>query len=99
MKIKILFILLIILLTFLCCKETGSKISLQNYEQSDSNDYKLTFLFEYEGIKIFRFVDTGRYRYFSIGKGSYLNQIQSEYNSATKTTEYWNDNVFQTGGK
>lgn len=97
---RLFFIFIFILCLFISCGKynTGNPISTQNYESSDLTNYKLTFLFEFEGIKFYKFYDQRRWRYFSIGNnGQYLNQIQTEtyYDPALKIweTRNWNDGI------
>ena len=48
-------------------------------------DVKLDLLFTHDGMKVYRFVDAGRYVYFVDGRGR-MGWTTSHYDAATKTT-------------
>ena len=62
----------IFLLTFLllcgCAKDPISSNRTQN------KDFIVEFLFEYEGIRVYRFYDNGRYHWFT-SKGEIMHKI------------------------
>lgn len=56
-------------------------------------DFNVTYLFEIEGVKIYRFTDSGYARYFAIGNGTFLPQLQSSvkthhFDGAVNGTSY-----------
>lgn len=53
--------------------------------------YNIKFLFEVNGVKIYRFYDKGNSRYFATKGGSVLNQMQSQ--RVGKTTTYHDSGV------
>ena len=70
-------------------KLTKEQIRMQEYEQR-LKDYNVKFLFECNGVKVYRFCDNGRYVYFTDangmtryeyttrrGKINYTNKVQS----------------------
>ena len=72
--IKILFIALAFLLAFCCVneKEQTPMQQTQISEQDTKDKYHAEFLFEQDGVKIYRFWDNGQLRYFCTGDGSFL---------------------------
>ena len=54
-------------------------------------DYQVTFLFEKDGLRIYRFIDGGTGRYFAVGNGKMLPQIQHTSNGKSSST--WSDGV------
>jgi hypothetical protein len=85
------FIFLVLLcLFFTGCAKEGSLVDVK---QPGKDSFEVTFLFEKDGVKIYRFSDAGYYRYFSTGNGSFQPQTQSQITSTGKTTtiEHWED--------
>lgn len=39
-------------------------------QETDNSDVNVDLLFEHEGVKVYRFVDNGRYVYYSDARGS-----------------------------
>lgn len=68
---KILFLLLVVL-SLVSCAKNGKSVSTHSMD-----DYNVQFLFECDGVKIYRFGDCGRYRYFAVGNGK---MTDSTYN-------------------
>lgn len=58
---KLLFIILLIS----SCVGDGLKT-----EQTENPSYAVSFLFEKDGCRVYRFYDGGSYRYFTTAKGS-----------------------------
>jgi hypothetical protein len=58
-------------------------------------NFNVAFLFEFRGVSIFRFYDKSEWRYFSIGDGKFVPQIQSRTEQVGETSEtiYWIDGV------
>lgn len=84
MKKLTLTLLALLALTLTGCeKDPRGKISTAQQPKEDV-DYQVTFLFEVDGVKVYKFCDDGRYVYFTNANGhteySYL-----QYNPATKT--------------
>lgn len=61
---KKIFISLFVLICIGCAKE-GTYVPSENAK----DDFKIEFLFECDGVKIYRFRDKGRTRYFATGNG------------------------------
>jgi hypothetical protein len=61
---KKIFISLFVLLCVGCAKE-GTYVPSLNAK----DDFEIEFLFEQDGVKIYRFIDKGRTRYFATGNG------------------------------
>lgn len=69
-KIKDLLIILTVLLTMSCCKDSSTKTTPQEISIEKSNkDYDVVLLFEIDGIKVYKFMDNGRVVYFSNSQG------------------------------
>lgn len=52
--------------------------------QAALNKYRVTFLFEVDGVKVYRFKDMGYYRYFATGDGKVISAQTSILDVATK---------------
>ena len=63
---------LIVMLCLLSCKKQETDPSVVNYKvKFYKEDYKVKFLFEKDGVKVYRFMDRHNYHYFtSKGKTS-----------------------------
>lgn len=70
---RVLFIAAVALLLG-CPVDTG--IPVKDVTTADDHDYRIVFLFEKNGVSMFRFYDRGEYRYFTIGNGSFQPQVQ-----------------------
>lgn len=66
------------------CNEPGLK-----KETSNNHKFIAEYLFEYEGIKVYRFYDGGRYHYFT-SKGE---SISTQSYRSAKTTHYYDENI------
>jgi len=62
--LKKFFISLFVFICIGCAKE-GTYVPSQNAK----DDFEIEFLFEQDGVKIYRFRDKGRTRYFATGNG------------------------------
>ncbi len=60
---KILFLLLVAF-SLVSCAKNGEPVPTHSMD-----DYNVQFLFECDGVKIYRFDDCGRSRYFAVGNG------------------------------
>jgi hypothetical protein len=61
-----------------------------------TEDFNVVFLFECNGVEIYRFYDSGHARYFAIGNGSVMTKQSRTYGSGKTTrTEYWDDSVIK----
>ncbi len=59
------FLILLCAISLLCgCIEKGVEL-----KQTDNPNYKVEFLFEVDGVKVYRFNDGGHYVYFTNGSG------------------------------
>ena len=77
------FIAICIALTVTACKHKAQSVTREGI------DFKVEFLFEKDGVKMYRFYDGGLYHYFtttgetiteqSTGKTSYEEKIKSKY--------------------
>ncbi len=75
------------------CAKEGAPVD--GVVQAGKDNFNIVFLFEKDGVKIYRFDDAGEYRYFSIGNGSFQPQEQKRTSSNGKstTTTTWSDGV------
>lgn len=64
---------------------------IDGLNEQKQSEYKIKFLFEVDGVKIYRFHDRGEYRYFATKGGSVLNQTQSR--RVGKRTIYYDSGV------
>lgn len=71
---KYLLCVLVVMSLFSCTLESGHDQTTEEEvsEARTAKDYEVTLLFEYDSVKVYRFVDmdTGRYVYFSNANGS-----------------------------
>lgn len=58
-------LLLLLTLLFISCAKEGAYVPSENAKA----DFNIEFLFECDGVKIYRFYDKGRARYFATGNG------------------------------
>lgn len=67
--------LLLVFLTLVCvsCAKEGSYVPSENARA----DFNIEFLFECDGVKIYRFYDKGRARYFATGNGRMTDSAHS----------------------
>ncbi len=68
---KVLIVLAFLVLS--SCAKEGLNVRI---EQPGSDNFEVKFLFQVDGVKIYRFFDFGNYRYFSTGRGSFQSQDQ-----------------------
>lgn len=87
---KKIMILTVIVLVLAGCAKEGSPVSVS---QVGNDDFEVTFLFEKDGVQVYRFSDAGEYRYFTIGNGSFQPQVQKRTISDGKSTTFttWSD--------
>lgn len=92
-KFKLIAIGVMVIILNSCSVKEGT--SVNDVVKGAKDDFEVTFLFEYEGLKIYRFYDDGHSRYFSIGNGKFLSQRQTKTTSNGKstTTTEWGDGV------
>lgn len=58
-------LLVFLTLLFVSCAKKGTYVPSENAKA----DFNIEFLFECDGVKIYRFYDKGRARYFATGNG------------------------------
>lgn len=80
-------LILLIIIFVVSCARAG--IPIDNAFSPAGTDFSIRFLFEVDGVRVYRFFDDGHFRYFSIGNGSY--QPQTIIQSTGKTTYAWSD--------
>jgi len=78
-------ILVIISFFILCgCARDGLK-----EERTNNHNFKVDLLFEYDGIKVYRFHDNGRYHYFTSRGEAIMTQAQP----MGKMVHYYDENI------
>lgn len=72
-----------IALAFLSCKEDPIRV-----DSTNNSNIRVEFLFEKDGCKVYRFLDGGRYVYYTdcVGK---LQYEQTTHNGKTSRTDYY----------
>lgn len=80
---KKLFISLFVLACISCAKE-GTYVPSQNAKA----DFEIEFLFEQDNVKIYRFKDLGRTRYFATGNGRMTDSTYKRSTGKSSVTEY-----------
>ena len=84
---KLLFVFVTLL--FVSCRKEGTYVPSENAKA----DFDIEFLFECDGVKMYRFYDGGRLRYFTTGNGK---MIDSTYTRRSgKSNTIINDTVIQ----
>ena len=84
-----LFVIIVFLLLLFSCATKGIKKS-----ETNNPEITVTVLFEYDGIRIYRFKDVGDFHYFAkdiSGNVMTMNKI-----SETSSTTYYYDNYIYT---
>jgi hypothetical protein len=73
---KHVLVLGVIVLLFSGCAKRGEYVPVRS-----NDDFKAAFIFEIDGVKVYRFIDNGHYHYFAVrntaaildnGKASYI---------------------------
>ena len=83
------FTLVFLALLFISCKKEGTYVPSENAK----DDFHIEYLFECDGVKIYRFHDGGETRYFSTGNGRMTNSINLRSNG--KQLIKYDDTVIQ----
>ena len=83
--------LLLVSLALICvsCAKEGTYVPSQNAKA----DFEIEFLFEQDGVKIYRFKDMGRTRYFATGNGRMADLTPDRTNG--KATATYDDTIIQ----
>jgi hypothetical protein len=84
---KLLFVFLTLL--FIGCEKKGTYVQSENAKA----DFDIEFLFECDGVKMYRFYDGGRFRYFTTGNGKMIDSTYTQRNGKSNTII--NDTVIQ----
>lgn len=82
-------ILVLLALLFVSCAKEGTYVPSENAKE----DFEIEFLFACDGVRIYRFYDGGRTRYFATGNGRMTDSTHSE--SAGKSAKVVDDTVIQ----
>lgn len=82
------FTLVFLALLFVSCKKEGTSVPSENAKE----DFRIEFLFECDGIKMYRFYDCGEVRYFTTGNGKMVN---SKYKPQPKSVATYDDSAIQ----
>jgi hypothetical protein len=77
--LKKIFISLFVLICIGCAKE-GTYVPSENAKA----DFNIEFLFECDGVKIYRFYDKGRARYFATGNGRMIDSTSTRSSGRTR---------------
>ena len=80
MKITYLTIVVALFL-FVSCEERGQKVNNVNYP-SQTDDYNVRFLFEVDGIRVYKFYHGGEAVFFTNANG------ETEYTKSSKNGRY-----------
>jgi hypothetical protein len=97
---KKLFPVLLATLLFSC--DTGKESKpMPVIPDNSTGEYYTVFLFEIEGTKVYRFYDSGEYRYLAIGpnvQNIQATQSRSRHVGKIIKTEHWDDSVIYAEG-
>jgi len=78
-------------LVFIACSSETKYVLVDDKEaymaQAALDEYKVTFLFEVDNVRVYRFRDNGSYKYFATGDGRVISAPTSKYDPATKRYE------------
>ena len=96
MKISLFYISLLLLCTMILpsCGITG--IPIQNKAPQNNDTYTVSYLFEQDGVKVYRFYDRGNYVYFTT-KGE-VTSIKND-STAQRTIVIPKETLPETSGK
>lgn len=67
--IKGIIIAILLSIVFIGCRKPGYSV----VPNDNKADFKVEYLFECDGVKMYRFYDGGHYRYFTTGNGRMTN--------------------------
>ena len=67
---KLIYLLSVIGLAFVLFSSCWVKKPVSREQPVNNKDYKVDYLFEYDGCKVYRFMDDGEYVYFTNCTGS-----------------------------
>jgi hypothetical protein len=83
--------LLFVLVALICisCKKEGTYIPSENAKA----DFQIEFLFECDGVKMYRFWDGARLRYFTTGNGRMTDSVHTQ--KSGKSSVIRDDTVIQ----
>ena len=82
-------ILVFLTLLFISCKKEGTYIPSENAKA----DFDIEFLFECDGVKMYRFYDGGMLRYFTTGNGKMIDSTHTQRSG--KSNRIVDDTVIQ----
>ena len=81
-------LLVFVTLLFVSCRKEGTYVPSENAK----DDFHIEFLFECDGVKMYRFRDGYRFRYFTTGNGKMIN---STYRVNNRSAVTYDDTVIQ----
>ncbi len=84
---RLIFVFLTLL--FIGCEKKGTYVPSENAK----DDFQIEYLFECDGVKIYRFNDKGRTRYFATGNGRMTDSRYSQTNG--KQSIEYDDTLIQ----
>ena len=83
---KLLFLLI------LCCFTACEKESISR-GQTNNKNISVDFLFEHDGIKVYRFFDYGRPHYFTSKEEAITSNHQITQAGKAQIHQYWDENI------
>lgn len=75
------FILVFLVLLFVSCSKEGTYVPSENAK----DDFYIEYLFECDGVKMYRFYDGGRFRYFTTGNGKMIDSTHVQRSGKSNT--------------
>jgi len=97
-KVLGILLLMIVASSFAYSCDNSERMAQMEAEKADhperfaEREFEASFLFEYEGCRIYRFRDGGRYHYWAVQKDQASTITTQEYTNG-KTTEYQEENI------
>jgi hypothetical protein len=88
-------VIVILVAALLGCTKPGQPIEDASAE---AGTFGVQFIFEVDGVRVYRFEDGGHNRYFATGGGTYLPQLQ-QVSDGKGTTTTWDDGASTVRGK
>jgi hypothetical protein len=89
-------LLLVLAAAILFSCNSGGKHPIPVVPESTTGDYNVVFLFELEDVSVYRFYDSGHYRYLAVGQNAHniwTTQTKIRTVGRTTITETWDDGV------
>jgi len=94
-----LLVATLVSLVFIACSGETKYVLVDDKEEymakAALDEYKVTFLFEVDSVRVYRFRDKGSYKYFATGDGRVISAPTTKWDATTKRYEDIDSTVAQ----